>query len=768
MVRATEIQERLLHLIGWQQNYNTEELKIAEELTESESGLYFQQLHPLITLQNLACVAPLSDVGSYPKYKDNKTYTKGQIVRFNDKLYKAKQITKGIPPTGEGANLLGNSSFEEWTYIEEGTTLHQQQTPVGFIGETEKVSEATKLITNDSYSGEHALYINKGVDNRLAYAVHLKPGHYEFSIYAKVKEPFNKDGEPNSILNLGVCSYKNDGYRSFRYKDASPITSSDWVRYTYEFDIDKDTEEWPGINDLLILIKKIKSPVTIDNICLIQQIGYEPSDYWEETNPFSEWLRQKTIASIQKVVYRFLNEKLAKSANKTLLESKTLFNGTGRIFDTVKNKKRLVGFEIVPIRAKGVTTKINKIGLQFTEPGEYKLYLYHSSCDEPIREFTFTKTKKNTLEWFKLDDVFLPYESENIDAGGSWYLCYYQSELPKGSQAIRKDKDWSKGPCKSCSREEFLSWSAWSKYLEIHPFHAAEDWKQKLIKPAEYTSVQISQFAGLYIDRQYLPSGPFSVRTGFNTESLFNSFVEKILGITTSDTNNIYNWEALSPYPKNYKVISTRISIDTAKSAYITIDNSITEKYVGQSIDAFARSLSLSNYITDELHSSRVYKEQPVEDTSRGAYKEINFWIKRIHKDAIYEDYIDKTLWDIENNIYTYDTNYGINLDISISCDMTDFIIEQRHLFQDVIGKQLAVDMLREFAYNANVRTNRHTINASKMDIMYELDGDASSFKKSGLSYQLDEAYKALSISTEGISRVCLPCVNNGVKYRTV
>jgi hypothetical protein len=129
---------------------------------------------------------------------------------------------------------------------------------------------------------------------------------------------------------------------------------------------------------------------------------------------------------------------------------------------------------------------------------------------------------------------------------------------------------------------------------------------------------------------------------------------------------------------------------------------------------------------------------------------------------------VSASLWDVDNNQYTYDNNYGLNLDITVSCDITDFIIEQRDLFQDIIAKQVAVDMLKEFAYNANVRTNRHSINASRLDILYELDGDSSSMKKSGLNYQLDQAFKAASLSTQGLDRVCLPCKNNGVKYKTI
>lgn len=429
MIRVNDLQNSLLHLIGWRQSYNINENYISDNLTESESGMYFQDVHPLITIDNLLCIAPDFKLAAFAD-AESKDYKKGSIILFEGKLYKA--------------------------------------------------------IKDTTFSGE--------------------------------------------------------------------------------------------ITDDFIL-----------------------------TTPFSEWLEEKTKASIQKAVLRYINEKFIKKASKTLFENKTLFDGTGRLTSIVKNKNNVVGFEIIPIRSKGITTKINKIGLQFTEPGEYIIYIMHSSSQEPIYTLKLTKTKKNSFEWFQVNDVYLPYESQNNDAGGSWYICYAQSNLPENSVAIRKDKDWSKGPCKACSRREFDAWSAWSRYIEIHPF-------------------------------------------------------------------------------------------------------SVNEEIIGEYF----------------------------------------------------------CMWDVENNMYDYNTNYGLNLDISIYCDLTDFIISQRNLFQDVIAKQLAIDMLREFAYNPNVRTNRHSINASRLDILYEIDGDSSSMKKSGLSYQLEESYKALEISTEGIDRVCLPCVNNGIKYRTI
>lgn len=427
MIRIADIQDKLLHLVGWKQNYDLSNITLSDNLTQTESGMYFQQIHPLLTLDNLQSIAPDFQNYNWQVYDTNKVYKSGEVVRIEDSLYKALQNV--------------------------------------------------------------------------------------------------------------------------------PIKTS--------------------ISD---------------------------TDYWVETNPFSEWLEDKTKASIVKLVNKFINIKLADKASKSLIENKTLFDGTGRLTNKIENRNRLVGFEIDTVRSKGVTVKIDKIGLQMTEPGSYTIYIFHSSNPEPIYTLSFEKTKANSLEWFKpKDDILLPYESVNTDAGGSWYLVYKQSELPENAQAIYKDRDWSTGPCKACSRSEFLAYQAWSKYIEVHPFYISED-------------------------------------------------------------------EEFDPEAMNF----------------------------------------------------------------------------------------------------TYDKNYGINLEVSAYCDLTDFIIKQRAMFQDVLSKQVAIDFLREFAYNPNVRTNRHSINASKLDILAELDGDSSSMRQSGLSYELDIALKALSISTQGLDRICLPCVNNGIKYRSI
>lgn len=318
---------------------------------------------------------------------------------------------------------------------------------------------------------------------------------------------------------------------------------------------------------------------------------------------FSDWLKIKTQASILKAVESFYSEKLADKTINNLLESKVLFDGAGRMTDVVRPTNSLAGFELIPIRAEGVTLKIEKIGLQFNQNGNFTLYVFHSSNPEPIKTIEVEYTKNGGIQWLEQTDLYLPYMSESTDAGGSWFICYNQKELPEGMKAIEKNRDWSKEPCRSCSRVDYANWEAWSKYLEVHPFKV----------PA-----------------------------------------------------------------------------------------------------------------TDEVK-----------------------------------------MWDISDNLYTYTTNYGLNLQVTMECDLTDILVTQRRAFQNVIGLQLAADMIREFAYNPNFRINRMQQNFSRNELLYELDGDSQGYKKSGILHRLEKAMEALRIDTTGINRVCMPCRSEGIRYRT-
>ena len=82
MIRIKEIINELKNVVGWEQSYNPETF-IDERLTKTESGLYFQGAHPLLTLDNMRSIMP-DDWGlQYPEWN--------LILPFNVSLSKKSE-----------------------------------------------------------------------------------------------------------------------------------------------------------------------------------------------------------------------------------------------------------------------------------------------------------------------------------------------------------------------------------------------------------------------------------------------------------------------------------------------------------------------------------------------------------------------------------------------------------------------------------------------------------------------------------------------------
>lgn len=444
MLRLDEIKKALLHLVGWRQPYDPNG-RINEDLDTSESGLYFQDAHPLMTLDNIAAIIPDNFKLQYPAWNGTTIYNKGAKVTHGNVVWIATAVNSGEEP------------------------------------------------------------------------------------------PVN---------------------------------------------------DWQGsYNDIFV-------------------------GNWQAYNFITDYLRNITENGIAQTLQRWIDAKKIQKETQSLLERRTFFDGAGRIAAREQSRGRIVGFEIVPVRAMGVTTKINKIGLQMAGAvGTVRVYLFHSSQPEPLKTYDLNFTKTNGgFQWFDIKDCYLPYISDGNNAGGAWYLCYNQADLPDGMDAINVSKDWSREPCGTCNIGSVETWRQITKYLQISPFAVGA-------------------------------------------------------------------LQTFAQYPE---------------------------------------------------------------------------------------------LWDVSRNLYTNTCNYGINCEISVGCDLTDFVISQRDIFATVLQKQVAYIALRTMAMNPDVRVNRNQSNVSRMDILYELDGNTDAKRPNGLGAELQNAYKALEIDTNGLDRICLSCNNGGVKYRTV
>lgn len=412
---------------------------------------------------------------------------------------------------------------------------------------------------------------------------------------------WEQDYNPNRQIDSALCQSESGLY----YQNAHPLLTLENVRsimpddFMYSYPIWRATIDYSK-GDKVLYSNKVWIAKKANTL-------HEPEDgdYWGEYDMVSDYIKNLTKGGIKNALGRFIREKVIGMETRNLIEKKTLFDGAGRIADTIQNRGRIVGFEIVPLRQGGITMKLEKIGLQFYgNTGEITLYLFHSSKTEPVWKKVYNITNANgTFAWFDVENLYLPYLNAETNAGGSWYLVYYQSALPDYVEAVNFARDWSREPCATCNRGNVQLYREMTKYMTVSPFCV-----------------------------------------------------------------DAVNW--------------------------------------------------------------------------------------------------DETLWNISDNIYTNTLNYGINLQFSIGCDLTDIIIEQKGIFADVIQKQVAHDILRTIALNPEVRVNRNQANVGRDNILYELDGNGQGVK--GLRGDLEMAYKALSIDTKGLDKVCLGCHTGGVRIRAI
>lgn len=116
---------------------------------------------------------------------------------------------------------------------------------------------------------------------------------------------------------------------------------------------------------------------------------------------------------------------------------------------------------------------------------------------------------------------------------------------------------------------------------------------------------------------------------------------------------------------------------------------------------------------------------------------------------------LDKTIWDWTQTQYYYESKtWGINLQMSVSCDVSALICRQQPLFDKVLQMQFAVDMLNEMAFST--RTNRIQ-ELTKQKAMYAL-ADQEKGGQKGLGTLLEMEQCAIDFDFSTFGSVCAPC----------
>lgn len=122
-------------------------------------------------------------------------------------------------------------------------------------------------------------------------------------------------------------------------------------------------------------------------------------------------------------------------------------------------------------------------------------------------------------------------------------------------------------------------------------------------------------------------------------------------------------------------------------------------------------------------------------------------------------------LWSASLNRYTLSTNYGLNLRFDTRCDYTDFLVEQKLLFKDVIYLAGAIKVLELLANKPAARNARNVVNIDRDYVTYLINGDGRSNR--GLVGKYKERLMTISLNNVALDRDCLTCEKRGIIYST-
>ena len=237
--------------------------------------------------------------------------------------------------------------------------------------------------------------------------------------------------------------------------------------------------------------------------------------------------------------------------------------------------------------------------------------------------------------------------------------------------------------------------------------------------------------------------------------------VDKIgLQFTSAQTNlpiYIFHTSQLDPI-KTVTATTTKAN----SLEWLTLSESIDFSYLSDSYDS--GGMFYIGYFQDNISGQAIKKDFNFIDgpcnTCRGGANLMKVWNERLNFVRIVPIEVASgnlngtQMFDYTKRKYTPTNNFGLNFGVTVQCDISQYLCEQKMILTDLIGKQVAVDILNDMKHST--RLNR-IANVSQNMIIRDLEGDRETFEP-GLSKRLSDSVKAVDFDFSKIDSPCLPC----------
>lgn len=119
-------------------------------------------------------------------------------------------------------------------------------------------------------------------------------------------------------------------------------------------------------------------------------------------------------------------------------------------------------------------------------------------------------------------------------------------------------------------------------------------------------------------------------------------------------------------------------------------------------------------------------------------------------------------MFDLDDSFEVLTENFGLNFNVSVECDLTDFFIEHRFSLKKALGLKLSHILLKEIMFTSNINYIEENLRSL---IIRDLEGDKET-NYVNIADQLANEIKAVNFDHSRLSEACLPCNSNrGVNY---
>lgn len=111
---------------------------------------------------------------------------------------------------------------------------------------------------------------------------------------------------------------------------------------------------------------------------------------------------------------------------------------------------------------------------------------------------------------------------------------------------------------------------------------------------------------------------------------------------------------------------------------------------------------------------------------------------------------------DLQDAIYTSDFSWGLNLKLTVSCDLSDFIITNKFEFSNLLSLKVTEKILNDQKFSQQINFIEENV---KMMIIRDLEGDLET-RMNNITQKYHKELKAVSFNTGNINEKCLPCTD--------